>query len=75
MTVVILRPVGSSLGFELPENPLVRLKLKAGDSLWLSETEDGALRISAAAPDHDEQMHLAREGMSAYREALVELAE
>ena len=74
MTVVTVRPMGESLGFELPEDVRARLKLKAGDTLWLAEGEDGSLRILTSQPGHDSQMALAREGMAAYREALRELA-
>jgi putative addiction module antidote len=74
MTAVKLLPLGGSLGFELPDDIRDRLKLKAGDVLWLDEAEDGTLRISSASPNHAEQMRLAREGMSAYRDALRELA-
>ena len=74
MTAVTIRPVGEALGFELPEDLRARLKLKAGDILWLAEGEDGSLRILTSAPDHDAQMALAREGMAAYRETLRELA-
>ncbi len=74
MTAIKLLPVGGSLGFELPEDLLGRLKLKSGDMMWLTEAEDGTLRISAATPDHEVQMRLAREGMRDYRDALRELA-
>jgi putative addiction module antidote len=74
MTVITLRPVGQSLGFELPADVLDRLNLKAGDPLLLSETADGTLRIARADAGHDEQMRLAREGMRDYRDALRELA-
>ena len=74
MTTTTLRPVGRSLGIELPGEMLDRLNLKAGDTLVVSETEDGGLRVARAAPDHEAQMHLAREGMRDFRDALRELA-
>ncbi len=74
MTAIKLLPVAGSVGFALPDDLLGRMKLKAGDTVWLVEGEDGSLRISAAEPDHEEQMRFAREGMSVYREALAELA-
>jgi putative addiction module antidote len=74
VTAIKLRPVGGSLGFELPGDVLGRWNLKVGDEMWLVEADDGTLRLSPASPDHDEQMRLAREGMSAYRDALRELA-
>jgi putative addiction module antidote len=74
MTVITLRPIGQSLGIEIPSDILARLDLKAGDTLVLSESDDGALRIVRAGPGHDEQMRLAREGMREYRDTLRELA-
>jgi putative addiction module antidote len=74
MTVITLRPVGQSLGVELPADILARLNLKAGDALLLSEAADGTLQIVRAGLGHDEQMRLAREGMRDYRDALRELA-
>jgi putative addiction module antidote len=74
MTVITLRPVGQSLGVELPADILARLNLKAGDALLLSEAADGTLQIVRADLGHDEQMRLAREGMRDYRDALRELA-
>ena len=74
MTVITLRPVGQSLGVELPTDVLDRLNLKAGDALLLTETADGILQIVRADAGHDEQMRLAREGMRDYRDALCELA-
>jgi bifunctional DNA-binding transcriptional regulator/antitoxin component of YhaV-PrlF toxin-antitoxin module len=53
---------------------LARLDLKAGDSLLLSQAEDGSLVVTRAEPAQAEQMRLAREGMRNYRDALRELA-
>jgi putative addiction module antidote len=74
MTTLKVRPIGNSLGIVLPREALVRLNLKAGDSLHLTEAADGAMRITAYDPEFEEQMRLAREGMSHYRNALRELA-
>jgi putative addiction module antidote len=74
MTVITVRPVGESLGVELPADVLARLNLKIGDALLLSEAADGTLQIARADTSHDEQMRLAREGMRHYRDALSELA-
>ena len=48
--------------------------MKPGDALMVSESGDGSLRPARAAPNHDEQMRLAREGMREYQIALRELA-
>ncbi len=69
-----MRPFGRSLGLEIPEDMLARLDLKAGDSLLLSQAEDGSLVVTRAEPAQAEQMRVAREGMRNYRDALRELA-
>ena len=74
MTEIILRPVGQSLGVEIPADLLATLGLKAGDRLVLSQGPDGSLRMARPEPAEAEQMRLAREGMRDYREALRELA-
>jgi putative addiction module antidote len=74
MTEIVVRPVGQSLGVELPRDILERFRLKSGDTLVISEGDDGSLRIARSEPGHDEQLRLAREGMQDYRDALRELA-
>ena len=72
MTAVKLLPVGGSLGFELPNDLLDRLKLKAA-------TFCVSLRRKTARcefrPLRQTTMNkcISQEGMSAYRDALREL--
>lgn len=69
-----IRQIGNSLGVVLPKEALARLNLRIGDSLFLTETPDGSMRVTPYDPEFEAQMKLAREGMSAYRNALRELA-
>ena len=74
MTKVKIRPVGNSLGVVLPKEALARLNLKNGDSLYLAETPEGALRLTPYDPDFEAQMEAARECMGRFRNTLRELA-
>ncbi len=65
--------VGNSTGVILPKEVVARLKLKKGDSLFLTETPDGYM-ITPYDPEFEEQMGAAHRGMAKYRNALHELA-
>ena len=65
--------IGNSTGVILPKEAVARLKVKKGDSVFLTETPDG-YAISPYDPDFEAQMAAARRGMSKYRNALRELA-
>jgi len=69
-----VRPIGNSLGVVLPKEALARLNAKSGDILHLTVAPDGSLRVTPYDPEFETQMELAREGMSAYRNTLRELA-
>ncbi|GJL90006.1 MAG: transcriptional regulator [Minwuia thermotolerans] len=74
MTALKVRQIGNSLGVVLPKEVLSRLNLAEGDSVFVTETPDGAMRITPYDPAFEEQMRAAREGMAAYRNTLRELA-
>lgn len=78
MTRLKIRPVGTSLGLELPEDVLSALNLSEGDEIVLSRQADGSLRLVAeASPDPADasaQMEAALEGMDRYRSTLRDLA-
>jgi len=74
MTQLKVRQIGNSLGVVLPKEELGRLKVKAGDNLFLTEAADGSMRITPYDPDFEEQMKAAHEGMAAYRNTLRALA-
>jgi len=65
--------IGNSTGVILPKEVVARLKIKKGDSVYLTETADG-YTLSPYDPEFEAQMEAAREGMGRYRNALRELA-
>jgi putative addiction module antidote len=66
--------IGNSIGIILPKEAAARLKIKKGDSVFLSETPDG-YALSPYDPEFAAQMDAAQEGMAVYRNALRKLAE
>jgi len=54
-----LRKVGNSVGLVLPKEILPRLNVKEGDALYLTETTDGAFRVTANNPKFAEKMKVA----------------
>jgi putative addiction module antidote len=66
--------VGASEGFILNKAAKAKLNVKKGDSLFLTEAPDGALRITPYDPDFQRQMLLAEQIMQEDREILRELA-
>jgi putative addiction module antidote len=65
--------IGNSTGVILPKEVVARLKVKKGDSVFLTETSDG-YSLSPYDPEFETQMTVARKGMAIYRNALHELA-
>ncbi len=66
--------VGGSEGFILNKEARAKLNVKKGDTLFLTEAPDGALRITPYDPDFKRQMELAEELMHDDREILRALA-
>jgi putative addiction module antidote len=69
-----LRQLGNSVGAIIPKEALARLNAQEGDTLYLTESNDGAFRLTAHDPEFAETMAIAEEGMRRYRNALRELA-
>ena len=65
--------IGNSVGVILPKGAVARLKIKKGDSVFLTETSEG-YAVTPYDPEFEKQMAVAREGMAEYRNALRELA-
>ncbi len=65
--------IGNSAGVILPKELLARLRVEAGDSLFVSETPDG-VRITATNPDFAAKMALAETIMREDRDILRVLA-
>lgn len=65
--------LGESVGIILPKDVLERVKLSEGDTVFLTESQEG-LRITSYDPGFEEQMSHARKFMREKRDALRELA-
>jgi len=65
--------VGNSAGVVLPKEVLAKLRVRKGDTLYLSETPDG-VELSPYDPDFDREIETARRVMRRYRNALRKLA-
>ena len=68
-----VRKVGNSLGVVLPKEALAHLNVQEGDSLTLTEAQDG-LRLSTADPEFVKTMAVFQSLNRRYRNALRELA-
>ena len=66
--------VGSSAGFILTKEAMARLKVKKGDTVYLTETPEGGYRLTPYNPDFERQMKLAEDIMHEDREILRALA-
>ena len=66
--------VGSSLGFIVPTAAQEYLRIKKGDTIYLTEAPDGTLRLTPYTPDFERQMKLAEQIMDENRDALRALA-
>jgi len=68
-----LRKVGNSLGVVLPKEALAHLKIGEGDTIMLTETQDG-MRLTAGNPEFAKTMAVFEGLNRRYRNALRELA-
>jgi len=68
-----LRKIGNSVGIVLPKEALARLKVEAGDTLTLTDAQDG-LRINAGNPEFQKTMAVFESLNRRYRNTLRELA-
>lgn len=66
--------VGASSGVILTKAALAQLRVKKGDTLYLTEAPDGAFRLTPYDPTFARQMGLAEEIMHDDREVLRALA-
>lgn len=74
MQTLKVTTVGSSSGVILTKEVMARLKVKKGDTLYLTESADGGYRLTPYNPDFARQMELADEIMHDDREVLRALA-
>lgn len=68
-----LTKIGNSVGMILPKEVRDRMKLGAGDSIYLTETPEG-YKISPYDEEFARQMEIGRKVMKDYRQVLHELA-
>jgi len=73
MVKLAIRRVGNSLGLTLPAEPARMLRVKEGDTIYLTETPEG-YQLVAHDPDFEKTMKTAEGFMKRYRNALRELA-
>lgn len=74
MTIELkLRKVGNSLGVVLPKEVLAHLKVGEGDTMTLTEAQDG-VRLTAGNPEFAKSMAVFESLNRRYRNALRELA-
>jgi putative addiction module antidote len=66
--------VGASAGFILTKEAMARLKVKKGDTVYLTEAPGGGYRLTPYNPEFERQMTLAEEIMHEDREILRALA-
>ena len=66
--------VGASAGLILTKEAMAQLKIKKGDSLFLTEAPGGGYRLTPYNPNFERQMKLAEEIMHDDREVLRTLA-
>ena len=74
MTVELkIRKVGNSLGVVLPREVLAHLNVGEGDTMTLTEAQDG-VRLTASNPEFAKSMTVFESLNRRYRNALRELA-
>jgi putative addiction module antidote len=66
--------VGSSAGFILTKEAMAHLKVRKGDTVFLTEAPDGGYRLTPYDPDFERQMKLAEDIMIEDRDILRALA-
>jgi putative addiction module antidote len=75
MITLKVTTVGASEGFILDKEAKLKLGVKTGDTLYLTEAPGGGLRITPYSPDFARQMELAEQLMHDDREVLRAMAE
>lgn len=74
MQTLKITTVGSSSGVILTKEVLAHLKVKKGDTLYLTEAADGSYRLTPYNPEFERQMALAEDIMREDRDVLRALA-
>lgn len=69
-----LRKIGNSVGVVLPKEALAHMNVREGDTISVTESPGGSLRMAPTSPDVMRQLEVARDLIRRYRNALRELA-
>lgn len=69
-----LRRIGNSVGLVLPKEALAFLQAEEGDTVCVTESADGSLRIGPTKADITRQLEAAQDVIRRYRTTLRELA-
>jgi putative addiction module antidote len=69
-----LTQVGNSVGVILPKEALAKLGAEKGDTLYLTETPGGEMRISVYSAEVAEEIALGERFMDRYRDTFRALA-
>ncbi len=69
-----LRKIGNSVGVVLPKEVLNHLRVGEGDTICVTETVDGSLRVGPSNDEFKKQMEAAESVINRYRNTLRELA-
>jgi putative addiction module antidote len=73
MAALKLTQIGNSVGVILPKEVLARLKVRKGDTVFITETPAG-VTLTPYDPDFEKQLKLGREFMRKYRNTFRALA-
>ena len=74
MFALKIRKIGNSLGIVMPKEALSRLKVTEGGTLYMTDSKDGAFRLTALNETFPEQMKEAERIMREDRDILHKLA-
>jgi putative addiction module antidote len=74
MLALKIRKIGNSLGIVLPKEALSRLKVAEGGTVYMTDSKDGAFRLTALNEKFPDQMKEAERIMREDRDVLHELA-
>lgn len=74
MVACKITTVGSSAGIILTKEAMARLRVRKGDTLYMTEAPDGSYRLTPYNPEFARQMALAEDIMHSDREVLRALA-
>jgi antitoxin MazE len=69
-----VRKIGNSYGIILPKEALQQLNVSEGSALYITESTDSSVKISASNPDFKDMMDIVDQGMKDYHNTLTELA-